>query len=202
MVSKAQLIFFDLVKCTDKDAAPFTGTPEQAYRNLRLDYNGTPYKGNDMNLSGIQPLKDEIKGGFVIAIGEKVFKHISKEDDRYIDGRAALDACWKWVEDGNISGDELYELIDNAECTGISEFAEYEQDIYLAKLWCLLVDIVSYIAWMEYKKEKTRYLPQALEGIREESLLVLAESAVETSFITEEEISLIQNRILSCLDTI
>lgn len=55
---------------------------------------------------------------------------------------------------------------------------------------------------MEYKKEKTRYLPQALEGIREESILVLAESAVETSFITEEEISLIQNRILSCLDTI
>ncbi len=40
-----------------------------------------------MNLSGIQSLKDEIKGGFVIAIGEKVFKHISKEDDRYIDGR-------------------------------------------------------------------------------------------------------------------
>ncbi|MCR4832575.1 MAG: hypothetical protein K5900_03280, partial [Butyrivibrio sp.] len=32
--------------CTSKavDAAPFTGTPEQAYRNLRLDYNGTPYK--------------------------------------------------------------------------------------------------------------------------------------------------------------
>lgn len=26
---------------------------------------------------------------------------------------------------------------------------------------------------MEYKKEKTRYLPQAMEGIREESLLVL-----------------------------
>ncbi|WP_292139414.1 AHH domain-containing protein [Butyrivibrio sp.] len=32
--------------CTAKaaDAAPFTGTPEQIYKNLRMDYAGTPYK--------------------------------------------------------------------------------------------------------------------------------------------------------------
>ena len=150
---------------------------------------------------GLESLEDKIRCGFVIAIGEKVFKHISEENDRYTDGRAALDTCWNWFENGNISGDELYEIIDNAECTGISEFVAYEKDIRLARIWCLLVDIVSYMAWIEYKKEKVKYLPQALEGIREDSILVLLDSAVETTFITEDEISMMQNKLLHCLDS-
>ncbi len=50
-----------------------------------------------MDLQVINRLNDEVKVGFVITIAEKVFSVIDKDD----------------------------ELIDNPECTGISEFAEY-----------------------------------------------------------------------------
>lgn len=137
----------------------------------------------------------KIKVGFVLAVGEKVFKRISKDSSKYLEGRVALDTCWKWLENGTVSGDTLYEIIDNLDCTGISEFPETEEDPKLAKLWCLLVDIVAYIAWLEYKKENVKYLPQALEGIRDDSLQILLESAVETTFITEEEILEMQNQL-------
>ncbi len=151
-----------------------------------------------MNLSFLQSLKYKVKVGFAIAVGEKVFTYISKEDDRYFEGRKALDICWKWLDNEDISGDDLYEIIDNPECTGISEYAEDEEDLNIAKLWCVLVDIVAYAAWIEYKRENAKYLPQALEGISEDSLLVLIESAVETTFITEEEILIMQKKLSSC----
>ncbi|WP_252230798.1 Imm6 family immunity protein [Clostridium sp. ZBS15] len=150
-----------------------------------------------MELQRLGKLKDEIKVGFVITIAEKVFSKINKTDDRYVDGRDALNKCWTWVENNGISGDDLYELIDNAECTGISEFVEDEEDLNIARLWSLLVDTVSYTSWMAYKKENTKYLPQSLEGIKEESFIILIESAIETSFITKDEIIVFEQQLLS-----
>lgn len=45
-------------------------------------------------------------------------------------------------------------LIDNADFTGISEFAEEEEDSNIARLWSLLVDAVAYTSWEAYKKKK------------------------------------------------
>lgn len=150
-----------------------------------------------MELQILSKLKDEIKVGFVITIAEKVFSQIKEIDERYADGREALNKCWTWAESNGISGDDLYELIDNAECTGISEFAEDEEDLNIARLWSLLVDTVSYTSWKAYKKENTKYLPQALEGIKEESLIIFIESAVDTSFITKDEIAVMEQHLLS-----
>lgn len=150
-----------------------------------------------MEFKTLIKLKDEIKVSFILTIGEKVFIKINESDERYLEGRNALDKCWKWAESKSISADDLYELIDNAECTGISEFAEDEEDLNIAGLWNLIVDIVAYTSWIGYKKENTKYLPQALEGIREDSIITLIESAVETSFITENEVLIMQQQLLS-----
>mgnify|MGYP004505504955 CR=1 FL=1 len=150
-----------------------------------------------MEFKTLIKLKDEIKVSFIVTIGEKVFSKINENDERYLDGREALDKCWKWAENKSISADDLYELIDNAECTGISEFAEDEENLNIARLWSLIVDIVSYTAWMGYKKENTKYLPQALESIREDSIIILIKSAVETNFITENEVLIMQQQLLS-----
>nr|WP_256213143.1 Imm6 family immunity protein [Bacillus sp. OV322] len=41
---------------------------------------------------------------------------------------------------------------------------------------------------MNYKKEKAKYLPQSLEGINADSITILLNSAVETAFLTTDEI--------------
>lgn len=149
-----------------------------------------------MELQILSKLKDKVKVGFVVTITEKVFSQIKVGDERYLYAREALNNCWIWVESNGISGDDLYELIDNAECKGISEFAEDEEDLNIAKLWSLLVDTVSYTSWNVYKKENTKYLPQALKSINEESFIILIESAVETGFISKDEIAAMEQHLL------
>lgn len=153
-----------------------------------------------MNLSSLKNSSDKYKVGFALAVGEIVFGHIDKNDEKYCAGREALDRCWKCIESEEVLGDALYELIDNPECVGISEYAEEEENINFSKLWYLLVDIVAYTAWIEYKKENVSCLPQALESIKDDSIVAIIESAVDTAFITEEEIEKIYNQILANLN--
>ncbi|MDR9800920.1 Imm6 family immunity protein [Bacillus paralicheniformis] len=141
-----------------------------------------------MDNISIDNLQNEVKVGFVLTVAERVFSVISKDDERYPEGREALDKCWLWVESHAVTGDDLYELIDNADFTGISEFAEEEEDLNIARLWSLLVDAVAYTSWEAYKKEKVKYLPQALESINNDSITIFLNSAVETGFITLKEI--------------
>lgn len=136
----------------------------------------------------ISNLHSEVKVGFVLTVAEKVFAIKGKDDERYQEGREALDKCWLWVESHGITGDKLYELIDNADYTGISEFAEDEDDLNAAKLWSLLVDAVGYTSWEAYKKEKVEYLPQSLEAINNDSISNFIDSAIETTFLTDNEI--------------
>lgn len=133
-------------------------------------------------------LQIEVKVGLILTVAEKVFSEISKDDERFPDGREALDRCWLWVESHVITGDELYELIDNADFTGISEFAEEEEDLNIARIWSLLVDAVAYTSWEAYRNEKVKYLLQALESNTNNSITFFLNSAVETSFIKLEEI--------------
>jgi hypothetical protein len=144
----------------------------------------------------IDNLHSEVKVAFVLTVAEKVFSVISTDDERYPEGREALDKCWLWAESHALTGDELYELIDNADFTGISEFAEEEEDLNIAKLWSLLVDAVAYTSWEAYRKEKVKYLPQSLEGINSDSITTILSSAVETSFLTIDEIERMKSVIL------
>lgn len=150
-----------------------------------------------MESQRLNKLKDEVKVGFAITIAEKVFSNIKKDDTRYMDGREALNKCWVWAENNGVLGDDLYELVDNAECTGIFEHLANEDDLKIARIWSLLVDLVCYTSWNAYKKENVKYLPQALEGIKENSINIFIESAIETAFITTDEITLMKQQLLS-----
>lgn len=132
-------------------------------------------------------LQREVKIAFVLTVAEKVFSRISKYDERYREARNALDKCWLWVESHAVSAEELYELIDNREFTGISEFAEDEEDLHVARLWVLLVDAVAFTSWYAFKHENVKYLPQSLEGISDDSIIEYLSSVVENGFISEEE---------------
>jgi len=64
----------------------------------------------------------------------------------------------------------------------------------IARLWSLFVDAVAFTSWEAYKKEKVKYLPQALEGINN-SIIIFLNNAVETGFITSKEVEKIRKGI-------
>ncbi|WP_297425747.1 Imm6 family immunity protein [Clostridium sp.] len=117
--------------------------------------------------------------------------------------------CWEWLQDKKFNREYLYNLLDDGDCgiTLIQEMSKNEKD--KVALNCIidaiaytnrkayetegakyfldlieLVDTVCYTSWNAYKKESRKYIRQALEGIKEESLMTFIESAIKTGFIS------------------
>lgn len=141
-----------------------------------------------MNIETILQSNDYKKVEYALLVSEKVIINIKNNQEKYLVAKEAINKCRAWVKNRELSGDDLYELLDNPECTGISEFAMEEDDISMINTWNLLVDIVAYTSWIAYKNENAKYLPQALEGIREENIKDILENAIETGFVTEQDI--------------
>ncbi|MGL4655402.1 MAG: Imm6 family immunity protein [Sarcina sp.] len=147
---------------------------------------------NNQNISLISSEK-EIK--CVLLVAEKVFSIRKLKDEKYKEGRKALDKCWMWVKGSEVSGDDLYELIDNEECTGISEYDSEEEADDMRYMWQLLTDAFSFISWNAYKKAGEKYLPQALEGIHKEDIEVFNRNVLDLGLLKEADLKEILKEI-------
>ncbi|MDF2521143.1 MAG: hypothetical protein K0R84_1771 [Clostridia bacterium] len=136
----------------------------------------------------IKSISIEARAALYLSIAEKTFNLVDISDERYKYGREALDKCWDWVEKGSVKADSLYELIDNAECTGISEFGMEEEEYQREAMWYTLVDAVAYTSWQAFNRENYRYLPQAIEGIDEEEINDFINNAADTQVFSIEDI--------------
>ncbi|MEH6848910.1 MULTISPECIES: Imm6 family immunity protein [Bacillus] len=138
----------------------------------------------------------EARTTIYLIIAEKMFRKINKNDEKYTYGREALDKCWQWVECKGILADDLYELIDSRDCYDITEFAEDEDDMNRAEVWYALVDAVSYTIWQAYKNENAKYVPQAIEIIKDELIEDLIQHTTDTGFFYVECIEKLRNYLL------
>jgi hypothetical protein len=64
-------------------------------------------------------------------------------------------------------------------------------------MWYAFVDTVSYITSLAYINEGVKYLPQAIEGVKKESILILLDNIKRIGIIDEKELDDYENKI-SC----
>ncbi|WP_338749077.1 Imm6 family immunity protein [Bacillus sp. FJAT-52991] len=136
----------------------------------------------------IENLNDEAKVAIGLIIAERMFQLIDISEDGYKTGREALDSCWKWLEGEGIEADDLYDHIDSKDYIDVAEFAHFEEDDKKQYAWYAVLDAVSYTIWQAYKKENSKFVPQAIEVINDETLIILGENAVESEFFKLESI--------------
>lgn len=155
-----------------------------------------------MHIKSLDLISNDKKTAYILLIAEKVFATRKILDDKYLEGRRALDKCWDWVEGGQVSGDDLYELIDNEECTGISEYSGEEKQKDMKYMWHLLTDAVCFASWSAYKEEGEVYLPQILEGIHRRSIADFDENVFATGLIKEQEIADLKSKFCSLIEDV
>lgn len=136
----------------------------------------------------IKKISIEARVALYLSIAEKTFKLVDVSDERYKHGREALDKCWEWVENGNVNADDLYELIDNGECTGVSEYGMKEVEYQRKVMWYTLVDAIAYTSWQAYNRENYTYIPQAIEGIEEDGIDNFIKNATDTKKFNIDDI--------------
>ena len=144
----------------------------------------------------IKNLNEEAKVAIGLIIAERMFKLIDISEDDYKTGREALDSCWKWLEGENIKADDLYDYIDSKDYIDVAEFAHLEKDDKKQYAWYAVLDAVSYTIWQAYKKENMKFVPQAIEVINDETLIILGENSVESKFFKFESIDKVKKYLL------
>lgn len=144
----------------------------------------------------IESLNEEAKVAIGLIIAERMFKLIDISEDDYKTGREALDSCWKWLEGENIKADDLYDYIDSKDYIDVAEFAHFEKDDKKQYAWYAVLDAVSYTIWQAYKKENMKFVPQAIEVINDEALIILGENSVKSKFFKFESIDKVKKYLL------
>lgn len=140
-------------------------------------------------MNSIENLNAEEKVAVGLVIAEKMFNSLAIEEPGYNTGREALDSSWKWLEGGNISGDELCNYIDSEDYIDVAEFANKEKDAQKQYAWYSVLDAVSYTTYQAYNKEGRRFLPQVIEIIDDETLITLCENAIESGQVEKENLN-------------
>ncbi|MCM1057127.1 MAG: Imm6 family immunity protein [Firmicutes bacterium] len=98
---------------------------------------------------------------FAIKLAERACLYLQESSAKALLDEAIKD-CWQWVHKEEISGEVLYDFLDNEE-NGFTLFQEMEEDEKSVSAWDCIIDAVAYIARAAYEKEGAKYLPEPVE---------------------------------------
>ncbi|QRY37797.1 Imm6 family immunity protein [Bacillus sp. PDNC022] len=144
----------------------------------------------------INDLSEEAKVALGLAIVEKIYTFIDKEDDGYHIGEKALDDCWKWLSGKELRADDLCNYIDSEDYMDVAEYANKEKDEQKQYGWYSVLDAVSYTAYQAYRRENKKFVPQVLEVIDDETLIVMWENAIESKMIDMAELNILRKYLV------
>ncbi|MGM0805629.1 MAG: Imm6 family immunity protein [Bacillota bacterium] len=105
-------------------------------------------------------LSDDGKVLFFLGLSERVVSELTLKEDQKL-AQNALYTCWEWLEYKNISGDLLYDLLDNEgmSITISLEMADNEAEIMA---WNCIIDAVAFTSRKAFEKEGDKYYPEPI----------------------------------------
>lgn len=144
----------------------------------------------------INRLNNNAKVALGLVVAEKMYGAVTIDEPGYKVGRSALDNCWEWLEGGDITAEDLYNYIDSDDYMDVAELVIEEEGEQKQYAWYTVLDAVSYTIYQAYKKEKIKYVPQAIEIVDDETLKILIENANESSLFNVDLIREAQKFLL------
>lgn len=119
-------------------------------------------------LDTFKDLDTDKQVAFLLGLSEMIANVLSTSPN-YKDVTHALDVCWKWFETKQISGDDIYSLLDDGtEINGLFLQMQDETDDEMELVWGCIVDAVSFTNWRAYQFEGEEYLPAPIENVDED----------------------------------
>ena len=79
-----------------------------------------------------------------------------------------LEACWKWVENKEVSADYLYSLLDDGTEFGGAFIYTQEDDPKYESRWNCIFEAGALISSLAFEFERKKYIPALLEEIDSE----------------------------------
>lgn len=119
-------------------------------------------------LDTFKDLDTDKQVAFLLGLSEMIV-HVLSTTPNYKNVTYALNVCWKWFETKQISGDDIYSLLDDGtEINGLFMQMQDETDGEKELVWGCIVDAVSFTNWRAYQFEGEEYLPAPIENVDED----------------------------------
>jgi hypothetical protein len=130
----------------------------------------------------IRNLSSDGQVAFLLALSNKIVDIISTSVG-YEQAKEALEVCWSWVEKKNVTGDNIYEYLDNEDETGLVIQMQFEEDGRRVNVWNCIVDAIAFTSWKAYQHDGEKHLPAPIEEVDEDLIdhFLTAFHAVDSS---------------------
>lgn len=135
----------------------------------------------------INEMNADLQVAFLLTLSEKVICMLSNSSG-YKDAVEAIDLCWSWVENKNISGDTIYQFLDNADETGLFILMQFEENELKMKAWNCIIDAIAFADWKAYIEQGEKYLPAPIESVDEDLFNHFLNNFLEINQGTDEMI--------------
>ena len=117
---------------------------------------------------------------FMLIFAEAIANHMATEYTSHI--RTALDACWRFLENRDKRGEELYRLLDDGtDFGGIFIYMQLDENEANGLLWDNISYAIGETAKEAFEFENKKELPSPIENIEPELLDVFIENLKEIS---------------------
>lgn len=121
-----------------------------------------------------ESIEDKKQAAFYLGLGEYII-HLLNKSASYEEARKAFSLCWEWFETKQISGDEIYILLDDGtEYNGL--FLDMEKDEANEAIWGCIVFAVSFVVKLAYESRNELYLPPPIENVDDSLINYFLES--------------------------
>src|SRR5690625_1962048 len=105
-------------------------------------------------LKEVESMENKKQVAFYLGLSENII-YLLKDSEYYEDARKALDLCWEWFENKQVSGDEIYTLLDHGtEFNGLFIQMQMDEDENNEAVWECIVTAVSLVNKEAYESEK------------------------------------------------
>lgn len=160
--------------------------------NWREDIQASKYKGINMDIT---KLDQKSKCTLAIRLAEKASSYLQERNAKRLINEA-IEIGWRWVHTEEISGEVLYDFLDNEE-NGFTLFQETEKDERIVRAWDCIIDAVAYVSRAAYEKEGVRYMPEPVEIVDDNIFTHMIQSLILCDSMEREYI---ENEYQKCLE--
>ncbi|MBC1982663.1 Imm6 family immunity protein [Listeria booriae] len=113
----------------------------------------------------IETMSIDQQVAFYLGLSENIIP-LLKESEYFEDARKAIDLCWEWLEDKEVTGDEIYYTLDDGtEFAGLFMQMQMDEVPENEDKWECIVSAVSFVDKQAYIQNKEPYLPAPIENI-------------------------------------
>lgn len=108
------------------------------------------------------------KSELFLAVANFAYQQLDDEPKR-IYAKQAIDMMVRWVQYQDVSGDNLYDFLENNDDTGLiflgCEFTEGSQKLWF---WNMMIVALMFVIRESYRLSQEVYLPQTIESLDDE----------------------------------